>query len=178
MTLNIDQFLMNSTCASKKEEKEYLYKLLNKKQRLVTSLFYRGSLHGWKAIDFHSRCDKRGPTISLFKLKDGDCIGGYTKAQLSSENKYADDKEAFLFNLTWFLHFPSKLTGTEIYNSKKFGPCFSGNGATELTPYNEPFNGQGNCISWTNAAGYDIPDFAGLNILTQQSDGLFTQHCR
>jgi hypothetical protein len=30
--------------------------------------------------DFHSRCDKKGPTISLFKVKKGDCIGGFTNA--------------------------------------------------------------------------------------------------
>jgi hypothetical protein len=56
-----------------------MLKLLGNK-RLVTYMLYRGSEHGWKFIDFHSRCDNKGPTISLFKIKDGDCIGGYTKA--------------------------------------------------------------------------------------------------
>ena len=58
---------------------EFLKKLLGKK-KLVTALLFRGSEHGWMAKDFHSRCDKKGPTISLFKIKDGDCIGGFTKA--------------------------------------------------------------------------------------------------
>jgi hypothetical protein len=43
-------------------------------------LLFRGSIHGWNFKDFHSRCDGQGPTISLFKVKDGDCIGGYTSA--------------------------------------------------------------------------------------------------
>ena len=74
----IDEFLQNSTCTSKKEEKVFLLKLLGNK-RLKTKNLYRGSIHGWKAKDFHSRCDGKGPTISLFKVKDtGDCIGGYT----------------------------------------------------------------------------------------------------
>ena len=75
----IEKFLMNTTCNIKNEEKAFLLKLLGNK-RLVTTLLLRGSIHGWKYKDFHSRCDGKGPTISLFKVKDGDCIGGYTNA--------------------------------------------------------------------------------------------------
>jgi hypothetical protein len=63
-----------------------LLKLLGNKL-LVTTLLYSGSIHGWEAKDFHSRCDGKGPTISLFKMKAEededeveDCIGGYTNA--------------------------------------------------------------------------------------------------
>jgi hypothetical protein len=68
---------MASKCTSKIEEKKYLLKLLGNK-KLVTSLLYSGSIHGWDPIDFHSRCDNKGPTITLIKVEDGDCIGGYT----------------------------------------------------------------------------------------------------
>ena len=78
MTANIEHLLQNSMCTSKINEKLYLLKLFDYK--IVTTLLYRGSKHGWKSKDFHSRCDGKGPTISLFKLKNGDCIGGYTKA--------------------------------------------------------------------------------------------------
>jgi hypothetical protein len=70
---------VNSKCATEKQQKEYLIKLLGNKM-LVTALLFRGSEHGWKGKDFHPRCDYKGPTISLFKVKDGDCIGGFTKA--------------------------------------------------------------------------------------------------
>ena len=76
----INEFLKNSTCTSKKEEKLFLLKLLGNK-RLKTKNLYRASIHGWMKKDFHSRCDGKGSTISLFKVKDtGDCIGGYTNA--------------------------------------------------------------------------------------------------
>ncbi len=76
----IDKLLLNSKCTSNKEEKKFLLKLLGNKQ-LVTTLLYCGSIHGWMAKDFHSRCDGKRPTISLFKVKNtGDCIGGYTNA--------------------------------------------------------------------------------------------------
>jgi hypothetical protein len=98
--------LVNSKCATEKQQKEYLHKLLGNKQ-LVTTLLYSGSLHGWMAIDFHSRCDKKGPTITLFKIKDGDCIGGYTKAKWSSIDVDFADSEAMLFNLSCCRHFPT-----------------------------------------------------------------------
>jgi hypothetical protein len=94
--------LANSKCATEKEEKEYLQKLFGNK-RFVTYMLYRGSEHGWMYRDFHSRCDIKGPTISLFKVKGGDCIGGYTKALWSSPpfpGKYVDDSDAMLFNLS------------------------------------------------------------------------------
>jgi hypothetical protein len=59
-------------------EKVYLNQLLGPK-KFTTNLLYRGSEHGWMAKNFHDHCDKKGPTISLFKIKDGDCIGGFSK---------------------------------------------------------------------------------------------------
>ena len=74
------EFLKNSRCTSKKEEKLFLLKLLGNK-RLVTRPLYCGFTHGWYPEDFHSRCDGKHPTISLFKVKKtGECIGGYTNA--------------------------------------------------------------------------------------------------
>jgi hypothetical protein len=75
----MEKFLVNSKCATEKQQKEYLMKLLGNK-KFVTALLFRGSEHEWMGKDFHSRCDNKGPTISLYKVKDGDCIGGFTKA--------------------------------------------------------------------------------------------------
>lgn len=47
------------------------------------------------------------------------------------------------------------------------GPCFTGGNNRELSAWNEPFNGEENCLSWSNQPGYGIPvDDAGLNMLT------------
>jgi hypothetical protein len=75
----ICKFLLNSKCATEVKEKRFLQKLLKLKQ-LDTNILYRGSDHGWTFKDFHDRCDKKGPKICLFRVKDGDCIGGYTAA--------------------------------------------------------------------------------------------------
>ena len=100
----MDKFFKKSKCITNKEEKEYLLKLLGNKQ-FVTTLLYRGSLHGWKPINFTLKCYWQSPTISLFKLKDGDCIGGFTNATWTHHwfdpfPKFYCDNEAMLFNLT------------------------------------------------------------------------------
>jgi hypothetical protein len=51
---------------------------------MVTFLKYRGSDHGWQAKDFHDHCDDIGSTITLLKLEDGSCIGGFTTAKWKS----------------------------------------------------------------------------------------------
>ena len=171
----IDQFLRNSTCTNKKEEKEFLLKLLGNK-RLVTTLLFKGSIHGWSAKEFHSRCDDRGPTISLFKIKDGDCIGGYTNAQWKScSGKYVSDKFAMLFNLSFQRYFPNLGSGKEIYCHNSCGPCFRGGEGSELGASNEPFNSDNYCISYANKTGYGIQvDGAGTNMLSNKKDKWFT----
>jgi hypothetical protein len=51
---------------------------LDGKQVYETVLEYRGSDHGWEKADFHKRADNKGWTVSLFKILDGDCVGGFT----------------------------------------------------------------------------------------------------
>ncbi len=54
-----------SDCKLKEEDILYLSGVFVDKIAYLT-LLYSGSLHGWNAIDFHSRSDNKGPTISLF----------------------------------------------------------------------------------------------------------------
>ena len=171
----IDKFLLNSQCVTDVEQKLYLNILLGNK-RLVTVMLYRGSDHGWKYVDFHSRCDHKGPTICLFKVKDGDCIGGYTTAQWSnpSDDYYVGDIDAMLFNLSCSRQFPSKQSAKDIWCRNDYGPHFSGGNGGELSARHEPFNGDNKCHSWANKPGYGIPLEGGVNMLTNKKDGNFT----
>jgi hypothetical protein len=135
-------FLPNTRCQITDEMRAFLIKLLGNKPVSLT-LLYSGHLHGWNLKDFHLRCDKKERTVSLFQIKDGDCIGGYTSQCWDScvyPGYYKVDRSAFLFNLTRSRHFPSKNTGKKIYCSSDWGPCFSGKGDSELVA-REPFNG-------------------------------------
>ena len=51
----------------------------NKKFR--TFIIYKGSRDGWTIADFHRMSDQKGPTVTLFKIKDNDqCVGGFASA--------------------------------------------------------------------------------------------------
>ena len=164
----------------------FINKLLNSKPGLISKLFggnktliistllYSGHLHGWNWKDFHSRCDSKGRTVSLFQIEQGDCIGGYTSQCWDDYSKYKADSSAFLFNLTRSRHFPSKATGKDIYCSSTFGPCFYGGDYNELAASWVPFNGKDKCHSWANEPGYNIPLVDGINQLTNQKNGDFT----
>ena len=39
-------------------------------KKFKTALRYRASRDGWTATDFHRMSDGKGPTVSLFKIKD------------------------------------------------------------------------------------------------------------
>ena len=73
-----------------------------KDYEVCVTLLYRGSIHGWYYKDFHDNCDNKGPTISLFQIKEGDCVGGFTKALWSTadEDEWKKDESAIIFNLT------------------------------------------------------------------------------
>ena len=93
------------------------------------TLLYRGSDNGWMLKDFHSRCDNKGPTVSLFKHKyNGHCIGGYTQQHWDCSDEYKADPSAMLFNLTKPAHFPSRNSGKDIECCSNYGPSFSGGG--------------------------------------------------
>ena len=69
-----------SDCAVDPKEKAYFKEIMgNKKFRTV--IRYKGSRDGWMIADFHRMSDQKGPTVTLFKIKDNDqCVGGFTSA--------------------------------------------------------------------------------------------------
>ncbi len=166
--LPLASLMLFSKCKLKKEDILFLIGVFENKQAYLT-LLYSGSAHGWNAIDFHSRCDDKGSTISLFQIKDSDCIGGFTSAQWTSPQSYEDkqDDTAILFDLTNHRSFPlNKGRHDAIRCEKSWGPTF---GRAELSAYYEPFNADNACSSWAKGSSYNIPaNNEGINKLTNQ----------
>ena len=146
-------------------------KLLGNK-KLVTTLLFRGSLHGWEPYNFHSHCDEKSPTISLFKIKNGDTIGGFTTRQWESSDEFYVDSDSFLFNLSASRVFPNSGEGG-IHCYSHTGPLFSNENTIELYA-RSPFNGDNKCGSAANRPGYCIGMEGGKNMLTNQENGCFT----
>ena len=101
---------------------------------------YKGSRDGWMCTDFHRMSDGKGPTATLFKIKDNNqCVGGFTSAQWSSPEliTFVSDSTAMLFNLTTRNAFKLQDHTKGITCGKGRGPRF---GIGELYAA-EPFNG-------------------------------------
>jgi hypothetical protein len=95
-------------------------------------ILYRGSRDGWYPKDFKSRCDKKSPSLTLFQIDNGDCIGGFTTVEWSSEfnrDVFKKDTKAFLFNLNKNLSFPCLKPQEAIMCYSETGPYF---GKSEL----------------------------------------------
>ena len=78
-----------------------------------------------------------------------------------------------LFNLSRERCYQNSKEKYAIYCRSDLGPCFTGDGAAELTAF-EPFNGENNCRSGACCPGYKIPLEGGKNMLTNEENGDFT----
>jgi hypothetical protein len=64
-------------------------------------LLYRGSRDGFKASDFHGKCDNESNTVTLIETMKGFIFGGFTPIPWDSSNTYKSDnsQKSFLFTL-------------------------------------------------------------------------------
>ena len=77
-----------------------LKRWINPNKNLKAQLLYRLSENGEKYETFHELCDKKGPTLTLFHIKEnGDKIGIYTPLSWDKNNYNKEDMETFIFNL-------------------------------------------------------------------------------
>jgi hypothetical protein len=100
----------------------------------LPKLLYRGSIDGWKAQDFHRKCDEKGPNVVLFLTDNNRRCGAFTALSWESiDDDYDDDNDddgsrydigAFLFSLDNFQVFPVKRAEYAIYCYSNHGPCF------------------------------------------------------
>jgi hypothetical protein len=63
-------------------------------------LIYKASRDGFDANAFHSRCDNKGPTMTIIRSNNNYLFGGYTSVAWTSTSAYKNDTNAFLFTLT------------------------------------------------------------------------------
>ena len=77
-----------------------LKKWINPTKNIKAELLYRLSENGEKYETFHQLCDKKGPTLTLFHLKEnGHKIGIYTPLSWDQKVREKSDTETFIFNL-------------------------------------------------------------------------------
>jgi len=97
-------------------------------------LLYKASRDGWEALDFHKKCDRKGPTITVISA-NGFLFGGYTPLSWESRDAYAWDEDSWIFSLTNPSNEPVKMANViakgkdfkySIYDAADHGPTFGG----------------------------------------------------
>eukprot|EP01084_Bolivina_argentea_P140209 246568_1 len=81
-----------------KEDMDFVQSLLAKISNIKRfNLLFRATEHGFKAKDFHNKCDNDGQTITIIKSNFGNIFGGYTTVPWTSKEGCHKDIDAFLF---------------------------------------------------------------------------------
>ncbi|CAF1288690.1 unnamed protein product [Rotaria sp. Silwood1] len=94
-------------------------------------LIYKASRDGFDSNAFHSRCNNKGPTITIIQSTGNYLFGGYTSVSWTSDGSYKNDSTAFLFTLinpyniapTKYLINPTQ-AGHAVYHHNSYGPTF------------------------------------------------------
>ncbi|XP_078345359.1 neuropilin-1a-like [Oculina patagonica] len=92
---------------------------------------YRATEHGWDASAFHSRCDFKGPTVTLVEVNKF-IFGGFTDLDWGGSTGFKRSSSSFLFTLRNMDNTAGVKLGVQnaaraIYNDPSYGPYF-GNG--------------------------------------------------
>ena len=112
-------------------KKEFVQKIYEWSGYKKMELLYRGSRDGTTSLDFHNKCDHKGPTICLYENDKGYIFGGYAPIPWTcyeGGNWFKND-ESFEFTLT-NIHgteptkFPHNSGKDSFYHGKDFGPTF------------------------------------------------------
>ncbi len=99
---------------------------INPNSKIKAELLYRLTRDGKEYQTFHNLCDNKGKTLTLFKLNDGNILGGYTNQNWNTNNSWYSDSNAFLFSLTEKIKCISNSNNryNAIYCYKDYGPYF------------------------------------------------------
>ena len=172
-TKDMDSEILNKT----EKKREFVNKLLEWTGAKSMNLIYRGTRDGMTSNDFHSKCDNKGKTISLFLNDKDNIFGGYSSIPWSKEggNKTAND--CFLFTLTnIYKTEPTKfpyMKGRSVYLDYQYGPLFGngsdlnfGNNKSDFTLENSNYSNFPNSYSDILGKGKSIftGDFNNENI--------------
>ena len=91
-------YLINSKIIN--DDECYIIKnWINPKKIIKLELLYRLSDNGEEFSKFHELCDNKGPTLTLFHIKDGNKVGIYTPLSFDNKSQWKSDYETFIFNL-------------------------------------------------------------------------------
>ena len=115
--------LKNSLIINNNNEYNKLIKnWINPDKKIEGELLYRLSRDGDQISTFHSLCDNKGPTLTLFETKEGNKGGIYTPLSWDSNSNWKNDMETFIFNLNKNQKYKKLQNDYSIYCAQSYGP--------------------------------------------------------
>ena len=100
-------------------------KNLKKKINKYTLLF-RATRDGYRASNFHSKCDGKTNTVTLVETMTGRRFGGFTDAQWDQSSSYKTGSNGFIFSLDNNEIYYNKDNRYNINCNSSYGPTFGG----------------------------------------------------
>lgn len=117
------------SCILTHKQSKSLMKFCNFSDSQKWKLIYQGSVDGFSANSFHSKCDQKRNTLVIIKANNSSIFGGYTQEAWSSDNLYKNDANAFVFNYTRenkLAMIKCSNSPNAIYCNASCGPIFGG----------------------------------------------------
>ena len=129
-------------------------------------LIYRASLHGFRASDFHEKCDGASKTLTIIRSSNSNIFGGYTEAQWDSSEQVKSDPAAFIFSLENKENNPLKISiknqNKAIYCNPKFGPTFGYEAIQKINYQRNRYDYQAESVSVSFSYDLSISDQSNL----------------
>ena len=105
---------------------EILQNWISPKKYFRCKLIYNAKLDGDKLSTYHSLCDNKGPTLTIFTTNNNLILGGYLSISFDENSGWIHDENAFLFSFNPDEKYSSIDTTYTFYGGKDRGPTFGG----------------------------------------------------
>ena len=138
------------------------------------NLLFRASRDGFRALDFHSKCDEKDFTVVLVKTKVGRRFGGFTDAKWDQSSSYKKGGNGFIFSLTNREIYYNKNDSHNIYCDIHYGPIFGKNdfyisndcniNKNSCDISNNSYDTRGKLYAMANAPNYYVEEYEVFQI--------------
>ena len=91
---NLDSLIVDNI-----NDNSILKNWINPNIKIKANLLYRMSRDGPEILTFHKLCDNKGPTLTLFYLKNENKVGFFVDESFDSDSLWKKDPNCFIFNL-------------------------------------------------------------------------------
>jgi hypothetical protein len=105
---------------------EIIQNWISPKKYFKCKLIYDAKENGDKVSTYHSLCDNKGPTLTIFTTSNNLTLGGYLSVSFNENSGWIHDEKAFIFSLNPNEKYSSIDSTYTFYGGKDRGPTFGG----------------------------------------------------